>query len=257
MIKVGVVGASGRTGACVVQALGEGTNTVLCGAVVPARSAKLGSVVHGTSVQYSGELDALRGSEVVIDFSTPDNSIAVVEWCAANRVPVLIGTTGHSVAELEQLKRLATQIPVALTPNTSLGAAALIALTEQAKKLLGPGFDIEVLEIHHRMKKDAPSGTARAIVNPIADGETVVFGREGLRAEGEIGVVSLRGGDVCGDHTVYFLGHGERIELSHRVSSRAVFGEGAVRLAVLLLTASPGVYSARDLLARPLRSGGA
>jgi 4-hydroxy-tetrahydrodipicolinate reductase len=250
MTKVGVVGASGRTGAFVVQSVGEGTNTVLCGAVVSARSAKLGCVVHDTGVQYSSELGALLGSEVVIDFSTPDNSIAVAEWCAAHRVPVLIGTTGHSVVQLEQLKRLATQIPIALTPNTSLGAAALIALTEQAKKLLGPGFDIEVLEIHHRMKKDAPSGTARAIVNPISGGDTVVFGREGLRREREIGVVSLRGGDVCGDHTVYFLGHGERIELSHRVSSRAVFGQGAVRLAVRLVPAPAGVYSARDLLAR-------
>jgi 4-hydroxy-tetrahydrodipicolinate reductase len=207
--------------------------------------------VNNSQVCYSDDLATLGGADVVIDFSTPETSLAVVVWCAENRIPVLVGTTGHSPEHLKALRQQGRVIPIALTPNTSVGAAALVALTEYAKQILGSGFDIEVLEIHHRMKKDAPSGTARAIVGPIASSEQVVFGREGVRKEGEVGVVSLRGGDVCGDHTVYFLGHGERIELSHRVSSRAVFGEGAIRLATRLVSNSSGVYSARDLLAQP------
>jgi 4-hydroxy-tetrahydrodipicolinate reductase len=250
MIKVGVVGASGRTGSQVVAALLESQNSSLHAAIVSPGSARLGAAVAATAVCYSSELSALAGSDVVIDFSVPESSLAVATWCAAQRVPVVVATTGHTLKQLDSIRALATSIPVVIAPNTSLGAAAVSLLSEVAKQMLGDSFDIEVLEIHHRGKKDAPSGTAKAIVEPLSRNAEVVFGREGLRKSGEIGVVSLRGGDVAGEHTVYFLGHGERIELSHRVTSREVFGRGAVYLAEKARGLKPGVYSARDLLAK-------
>jgi 4-hydroxy-tetrahydrodipicolinate reductase len=136
-----------------------------------------------------------------------------------------------------------------ITPNTSLGAAVLTALVTEAKRMLGDSFDIEVLDMHHRMKKDAPSGTARSIVESLStDTRPVIFGREGQRKSGEIGVVALRGGDVTGDHTVFFLGDGERIEVTHRVSTRAVLGQGAVSLACKLVTMPKGFFTARQIM---------
>jgi 4-hydroxy-tetrahydrodipicolinate reductase len=217
-------------------------------AIVSPQSVKLGSVVEGTSVRYSSDLNDLVSSDLVIEFSNPETSVEVVRWCAAAKMPVLVATTGHSDDQLAVIRDYAEQIPVAITPNTSVGAAALSALAAHAKRILGPSFDIEVMEIHHKMKKDAPSGTARAVIAAVEEGSPVVFGREGKREAGEIGVVSLRGGDVSGDHTVYFLGHGERIELCHRVSTREVFGRGAVTMGRRLLGKPPGLYAPRDLL---------
>jgi 4-hydroxy-tetrahydrodipicolinate reductase len=248
MIKVGVVGATGRTGRHAIEALRGGAEYGLHGAIVSPESSKIGSVVEGTSVSYSGTLQALAGSDLVIEFSVPEASVEVVRWCAGANIPVLVATTGHSDAQLAAIRSYAEQIPIAITPNTSVGAAALSMLAAHAKRILGPSFDIEVMEIHHKMKKDAPSGTARAVISAVEEGSPVVFGREGKREAGEIGVVSLRGGDVSGDHTVYFLGHGERIEISHRVSTREVFGRGAVTMALRLLGRAPGLYAPRDLL---------
>ena len=252
MIKVGVVGASGRTGSQVVSAVRESPSALLHAAIVSPDSAKHGESVESTTVCYSSDLAALTGCDVVIDFSVPESSLAAATWCAENGVPIVVATTGHTSEQMSVIRTFAAKIPVVIAPNTSLGAAAISVLSEVAKQMLGDSFDIEVLEIHHRGKKDAPSGTARAIVEPLSENAKVVFGREGLRKTGEIGVVSLRGGDVAGEHTVYFLGHGERLELSHRVTSREVFGRGAVVLAEKAKSLNPGVYSARDLLAQNL-----
>jgi 4-hydroxy-tetrahydrodipicolinate reductase len=253
MIKVGLVGASGRTGDQVVTALRASSTSVLHAAIVSSQSSKRGASIPEMGVCYSSQLSDLLGSDVVVDFSVPDSSVAAAQWCAANGVPIIVATTGHSPQQLGDIKALGSRIPVVLAPNTSLGAATLSVLSEAAKGILGDGFDIEVFEIHHRGKKDAPSGTAKAIIEPLSDASEVVFGRSGLRKSGEVGVVSLRGGDVAGDHTVYFLGVGERIELTHRVTSREVFGRGAVRLAEMARVLEPGLYSARDLLARGLK----
>lgn len=248
MIKVGVVGASGRTGQYVVQALQRRSDAVLHAALVSPGSPMRGGVVAGTELRYSPELEALSGADVVIEFTTPDTSVRVAAWCATQGVPVLIATTGHSEGQHRALEAHSTSIALGITPNTSVGAAVLTALAIQAKQLLGEGFDIEVLDIHHRMKKDAPSGTARAVVQPLVDEQQFVFGREGQRKSGEVGVAALRGGDVVGDHTVYFLGDGERLEITHRVSTRAVFGDGAVSLALKLAGRPKGLYSARQLI---------
>jgi 4-hydroxy-tetrahydrodipicolinate reductase len=248
MIRIGVVGASGRTGRYVVQALQGRSDARLYAAVVSPSCKMLGDVVEGTAVRYSAELDALSGADVVIEFTTPDVSLRIAGWCAEHRIPVLVATTGHSEEQRQAIERLSTLIAVGMTPNTSVGAAVLAALASQAKQLLGESFDIEVLDIHHRMKKDAPSGTARAIVQPLAGNQQLVFGREGQRCAGEVGVVAIRGGDAAGDHTVYFLGDGERLELTHRVSTREVFGRGAVSLALKLVGLPGGVYSAGQLI---------
>jgi 4-hydroxy-tetrahydrodipicolinate reductase len=250
MIKIGVVGATGRTGKFVVEAVMSRADLELCAALVSSQSKSLGAIVPGAGVSFTDDINSLATADVVVDFSTPETSLRVAEFCAAMGIPVLIATTGHSPEQVSRLSLLGSRVAVGLAPNTSVGAAALTTLASRAKELLGPSFDIEVLDIHHRMKKDAPSGTAKSVITPLAEDSDVVFGREGLRRHGEVGVVALRGGDVVGDHTVYFLGDGERIEITHRVSTRAVFGNGAVSLALKLIGMGSGIYSARDLIAR-------
>jgi 4-hydroxy-tetrahydrodipicolinate reductase len=222
---------------------------MLHAAVVSPGSASVGLEVAGTNLRYSGELHALDGADVVIEFTNPETSLLVAQWCASHTIPVLIATTGHTAEQREDLKKCGAQTALGIAPNTSVGAAVLTRLAVEAKRLLGDSFDIEVLDIHHRMKKDAPSGTARSVMEFLAnESQPIVFGREGKRSPGEIGVVALRGGDVVGDHTVFFLGNGERIEVTHRVSTRSVFGEGAVALACKLAAMPKGCYSVQQLI---------
>jgi 4-hydroxy-tetrahydrodipicolinate reductase len=185
----------------------------------------------------------------VIDFSTPATSVTVARICAEFRKPLIVATTGLSADERGKVEECAQVAPLCIAPNTSLAATALKMAARYLQDILGPSFDIEVMEIHHRMKKDAPSGTALNVISGLAAAsDDVVFGREGLRREGEIGVVSLRGGDVPGDHTVYFLGNGERIELTQRAQNRAIFGTGAVALMERLIGKPAGLYLVEDLL---------
>jgi 4-hydroxy-tetrahydrodipicolinate reductase len=192
---------------------------------------------------------ALAECDGVIDFSTPANSVIVARVCAEFNKPLLVATTGLSEEERGILLECARVVPLCIAPNTSLAATALKMAARYLREILGPSFDIEVMEIHHRMKKDAPSGTALNVISALTTANKgVVFGREGLRKDGEIGVVSLRGGDVPGDHTVYFLGNGERIELTQRAQNRAIFGTGAVVLMERLLGRPAGLYPVEDLL---------
>lgn len=249
MSKIGVVGALGRTGRHVVEALSTSPISTLQEAIVSPGSPMVGSCVGESEVVYSSDLGRLAGCDVVIDFSNPANTAKVAATCATLQRPLLVATTGLGDAELAAVKECSQRAPVCVAPNTSLGATALGMAARYLKQVLGDAFDIEVMEIHHKMKKDAPSGTARAVVSNLTENDTrVVFGREGIRAPGEIGVVSLRGGDVAGDHTVYFLGEGERIELTHRAQSRAIFGRGAVVLAEKLIGRKAGLYTVEQLL---------
>jgi len=249
MSRIGVVGATGRTGSKVVEALLCSKSSELAAAIVSPSSKRLGTRVAESGVQLSADLDGLKGCDVVIEFTSPEASVAVVERCRDLGLPVLVATTGHSPEQAAMIESAAKAIPVLVAPNTSLGAALLALAAEQVQELSGGAFDVEVMEIHHRMKRDAPSGTARALVAAVmAEGQRAVFGREGLREMEEVGVVSLRGGDVPGDHTVYFLGDGERLELSHKVNDRRVFGAGAVTLAECLVGKKAGLYSVRTLL---------
>ena len=249
MNRIGVVGATGRTGSKVVEALGASKTSTLGAAIVSASSALLYNPVGQGDVHYSSDLAALKGCHAVIEFSRPQASVEAVEQCAQLGIPVLVATTGHSPQELSRIEAAAQAIPVAIASNTSVGAAVLTILVEKAREMLGPDFDVEAMEIHHRMKRDAPSGTARTLVAAaLNEGDVVAYGREGLRSRNEVGVAALRGGDVPGDHTVYFLGNGERLELTHRVHDRGVFGAGAVTLAEKLIGRKAGLYSVRTLL---------
>jgi 4-hydroxy-tetrahydrodipicolinate reductase len=249
MRRIAVVGASGRTGSWVVSTLVSEVGSSLGAAIVSPSSRVLGQKVEGSSISYSSDLGVLKTCDGVIDFSTPEVSTRVADMCVKYSKPLLVATTGHSPEQRDTLVASARKIPLCIAANTSVGATALDMAARYLKKLLGETFDVEVMEVHHRMKRDAPSGTAKAIVAGIAESSAqVVFGREGQRHEGEIGVVSLRGGDVPGDHTVFFLGNGERLEVTHRAQNREIFGRGAVVLMYRLCELPPGFYSVQELL---------
>jgi 4-hydroxy-tetrahydrodipicolinate reductase len=212
-------------------------------------------------VSISGRIGDISEKEaawdVAIDVSQPQGSIAIASRCAAQGVPLVIGTTGHSVDQLDKLRTEAARMAVLLSPNFSVGVNLLFWLAEKTSAILGPEFDAEIVELHHRLKKDSPSGTAKRLGEIIAKTRSLQYdeaarhGREGMvgeRSRSEIGVHAIRGGDIVGDHTVYFAGIGERIELTHRASSRDTFAKGALRAADWLIGKPPGWYEMRDVL---------
>lgn len=200
---------------------------------------------------------AVEAADVVIDFSHHSVTLEVVQEAAQEGKALVIGTTGHSDADRESILHHGTMIPLIMAPNFSVGVNTLFYLTRKAAEILGEGFDQEVVEMHHRMKKDSPSGTARRLVEILCDvkekdyNELVRNGREGEpgeRTSDEIGVHAIRGGDVVGDHTVIFATQGERLELTHKASSRDTFASGALRAARWLQGREPGVYRMLDVL---------
>lgn len=208
-----------------------------------------------------GRDDALTeqfsSADVVIDFSTADNTVAVLAACRAQRKPVVIGTTGHTEAERAAIHASATEIPIVFAANFSVGVNTLFWLTREAARILGPGFDLEIVEVHHRLKKDSPSGTARRLAEILTEVRGVSYeddtrhGRHGLvgeRSSREIGMHAVRGGDVVGEHTVFFADLGERVELVHRASNRETFAAGALRAAAWLKGRPAGLYDMEDVL---------
>ena len=197
------------------------------------------------------------GCDVVVDFSSHDATLDVVRLCAAHGKAVVIGTTGHSESEKAAIRACAVKIPTVWSGNYSTGVNALFWLTRKAAEMLGPDFDLEIVEMHHRFKKDAPSGTAATLAEILADvrglqvQEALRHGRSGMpgeRTRTEIGMHSLRGGDVMGDHTVVFAAAGERVELTHKVSSRDTLANGALRAAAWVVSKPPGIYTMQDVL---------
>ncbi len=195
--------------------------------------------------------------DAVIDFSFHDATLPVARLCAERKKALVIGTTGHKEAEKAQIANCQAQIPMVWASNYSTGVNTLFWLTRKAAEILGPGFDLEVVEMHHRLKKDAPSGTATTLLEILADVRKVQFkealrhGREGIvgeRTSSEIGIHAIRGGDVVGDHTVIFAANGERVELTHKASSRETFANGALRAAQWVVTQPPGLYDMQDVL---------
>jgi 4-hydroxy-tetrahydrodipicolinate reductase len=200
---------------------------------------------------------ALPGADVVIDFSTPATSVETARLCAQHAKALVIGTTGFTDTDTFEITQLKAKIPIVLASNYSTGVNTLFWLTRKAAEILGTDFDLEVLEMHHRLKKDAPSGTAKTLAEILATvrrqklAEVARHGRAGMvgeRTGSEIGVHSIRGGDVVGDHTVIFAGPGERVELTHKASSRETFANGALRAARWLATQKPGLYDMQDVL---------
>jgi len=215
-------------------------------------------------LQVAGQIDqgddlrsVIDQGDVVIDFSSHEATPGIAALCAQHKKAMVIGTTGHSQEDQSQITRFSSQIPMVLSANFSTGVNTLFWLTRKAAEILGQGFDLEIIEMHHRLKRDAPSGTAKTLLEILAQArqeqaERVVrHGRSGMTAERtaeEIGMHSLRGGDVVGDHTVVFAGLGERVELIHRASSRETFANGALRAAQWVVKQNPGLYDMQNVL---------
>jgi 4-hydroxy-tetrahydrodipicolinate reductase len=254
-VKITVCGAAGRMGQSILNIAKIDETVQVCGAVEYESSSALGT---GTpSIIPSSEIEKIMSeTEVLIDFTNPDNALKNLEIAMKYKVPVVIGTTGFISEQKEKIAQAAKIIPIVLSPNMSVGVNILFRLVEEVTKLI-PDYDIEILELHHNKKKDAPSGTAVKLADIAASGigksmnEIGVYGRKtvlGERKKDEIGVMSIRGGDIVGEHTVYFAGIGERIELTHRAQSRNTFGAGAVRAAKWIIGKEPGLYDMQDVL---------
>ena len=228
------------------------------GQALLASASRISDVQVAAAIDVGGELSSvIEKGDVVIDFTSHDATIGFAEVCAKHKKPIVIGTTGHSDHEKSQISNFKSQIPIVLASNYSTGVNTLFWLTRKAAKILGPDFDLEVVEMHHRMKKDAPSGTAATLAEILADvrkqqlAKVIRHGRTGIvgeRTASEIGMHALRGGDVVGDHTVIFATNGERLELTHRASSRETFANGALRAAQWVVTQKPGLYDMQDVL---------
>lgn len=205
--------------------------------------------------------DSLEGcidrADVVIDFSFHAATAAVARLCGQKHKALVIGTTGHSEPEKQQIRSVQSQVPMVWASNYSTGVNTLFWLTRKAAEILGPGFDLEVVEMHHRLKKDAPSGTATTLAEILADvrkeqlAKVIRNGRSGIvgeRTSTEIGMHAIRGGDVVGDHTVIYATPGERVELTHKASNRETFANGALRAALWVVGQKPGIYDMQDVL---------
>jgi 4-hydroxy-tetrahydrodipicolinate reductase len=263
MAKAALIGATGRMGTAIVRASVAGQGLTVVTAVASAGSKSLGqdigelAGVGSLGVRVQGELPPDLGkADVAIDFSRPELSLRALHVCRAARVPIVIGTTGHGAEFEARLAAAARDIAVLVAPNTSLGVAVAQELVRIAARALPAGFDIEIIEAHHKHKVDAPSGTALALAESAANArgldpnEDTLSGRAGPapRREGEIGIASIRAGDIVGTHTVLFAGPGERLTIGHEATDRGIFAAGAVRAAEWLAVQKPGRYTMANVL---------
>ena len=241
MTRLVIAGAKGRMGAALLRGASQKPDLTVTGQIDAGDD--LRSVIDNT--------------DVVIDFTFHEATVGFARICAERNKAIVIGTTGHTEAERKEILSAAARIPMVWSANYSTGVNALFWLTRRAAEILGPDYDLEVVEMHHRMKKDAPSGTAKSLAEILADvrklqlGKAARHGREGIvgeRTRNEIGIHSIRGGDVVGDHTVIFANTGERIELTHKASSRDTFANGALRAALWVVKRKPGIYDMQDVL---------
>lgn len=265
-IRIAIVGAAGRMGRQLVQATLEHPELELAAAVARPGHAALGmdagalAGVESCGVEIAPELEAVLSAsavDVVIDFTLPEALSGNLASCRTAKVPMVIGTTGLSVAQKAELERAATELPIVFAANYSAGITLSLKLLDMAARALGDDFDVEVIEAHHRHKIDAPSGTALRMGEVLAGAlgrdlaDCAVYGREGRTGERDrrtIGFETIRGGDVVGEHTVMFLGQGERLEITHRASSRMTFARGATRAATWLAAQPAGLYDMEDVL---------
>jgi 4-hydroxy-tetrahydrodipicolinate reductase len=262
-VRTVVTGVTGRMGQMLVQLVRDTDGFTLAGGTEKEGHASVGLDVGlachlgQLEVPVVASLDeALERADVVIDFTTPEASVQHARACARHKVALVVGSTGFSDEAKAEVAEAAKVVPVVMSPNMSIGVNLVIELAAQLATRLGKDFDIDVLEAHHRHKKDAPSGTALRLADEIARAllrrpEVIRSSRVGVtgpRRREEIGVQTLRGGDVVGEHTVYFFGDGERIELTHRATSREQFGRGALRAARWVKGRAPGLYGMSDVL---------
>lgn len=256
-IKIAIAGSSGRMGKILRDSVADADDLVLHAALEHEGSAMLGQDAGGVKISADVEA-ALEGADVLIDFTRPEGTLHHLDVCRRLKVDMVIGTTGFSAQQKALLGAAAQDIGIVFAPNMSVGVNLLFKLLETASRVLAQGYDIEIIEAHHRHKVDAPSGTALGLGEVVARtlgrdlAECAVYGREGVTGERDpstIGFATVRGGDIVGDHTVLFAGIGERIEITHKASSRATFALGALRAARFLKDHPAGMYDMQDVLA--------
>jgi 4-hydroxy-tetrahydrodipicolinate reductase len=262
MHSLAVFGITGRMGQSLVQALRETQAVRLSGAIASSQSDRLGhdAAAQGAATGVTVTADVaqgLKGASVAADFSTGDCVAAHAGACAAAGIPLLIGATGFDLASREAVVRVARVIPVLIAANTSVGVSVVRQLVSMATTRLGPSFDVEIVEAHHRTKRDSPSGTALALGEAVAQARALSLselatydraGRNEPRKSGSIGFSSVRGGDIVGEHTVIFAAAGERVEITHRATDRVTFARGALRAAEWLLGQPAGLYGMEHVL---------
>jgi 4-hydroxy-tetrahydrodipicolinate reductase len=266
--RLAVFGITGRMGQSLIRALRDGSlhnvpgDFQLSGALASSNSNSLGrdAALEGaaTGIPITANLnDALKEARVAIDFSVGEAVLEHARACAQAGVPLLVGTTGLPLSTREALTLMARDIPILIAPNTSVGLSVVAKLARIATAALGNSFDVEIQEAHHRDKRDAPSGTARSLGEAVAEArgrplsELAVYDRHGLNAprqEGSIGFSVVRGGDIIGEHTLVFAAAGERVEISHRVSDRQIFAQGALKAAGWLIGRPAGLYAMENVL---------
>ncbi len=250
-VRVAIAGAGGRMGAALLRAA-RATEGIELGAALDIAAGNFEGLAIGTDVSA-----ALGACDVLIDFTRPQGTLAHVRACRAAKRAIVIGTTGFEPAQVDEIRAAAAEIPIVMAPNMSVGVNVSLKLVDLAARALGPDYDVEVFEIHHKLKVDAPSGTALNLgevaaqargASLAADGVFARHGVTGERKSGSIGFSAARGGDIVGDHTVFFAGPGERIEITHRASSRETYAQGALRAARFLVGKAPGLYDMQDVL---------
>ncbi|MFA5072591.1 MAG: 4-hydroxy-tetrahydrodipicolinate reductase [Nitrospirota bacterium] len=266
MIKAIVSGAAGRMGTHIIHVLSSSEGIALGAALEQKGHPLIGKYPGSIAGLPSNTVlplitddlsEACKANDVLIDFSSVNASIEHAKICADQKVPIVIGATGFSPHQLEQIQAYARVIPCVLSPNMSIGVNLCFKILEEVAKTIGNDYDMEIIEAHHRLKKDAPSGTAMKMAHIIAEAvnrnldEVGVYARKGMigeRSSREIGIQTVRAGDIIGEHTVMFAGIGERIEITHRAHSRETFAAGAVRAAKWLVGKKPGMYDMQDVL---------
>ncbi len=264
MMRVAIVGAAGRMGKVLVEAVTENPETALGAASVRVGSSIVGADageiagIGKLQVACSDDLaQVVDDFDVIVDFTTPETSMELLEFCAQHKKALVIGTTGLSDDQKQAITEAGEKIPVVFAPNMSVGINLLLNILSLTAKILGDDYDVEIIEAHHRFKKDAPSGTALRLGEVVADAlgrdlkECAVYGREGITGERDsktIGFETIRAGDVVGDHTVLFATQGERIEITHKASSRMTFAKGAIKAAAWLRGREAGFYDMQDVL---------
>lgn len=261
--KIAILGCNGRMGRHLIQAAIEDDNVLLIGGSVREGSEfeglDLGSIA-GTGkvgILATTDLNEFSSADVIIDFTSCESTLMHLEWCCQHQKALMIGTTGFTDEQTALIAKTAESVPVVLAPNTSVGVNLLFKLLEITAKAIGDYTDIEIFEAHHRFKKDAPSGTAVKMGEVIAKtlgrdlSQCAVYGREGItdeRSRETIGFATVRAGDIVGEHTAYFADLGERIELTHKATSRLTFAHGAMRAAHWLAASPAGFYDMQDVL---------
>ncbi len=262
-MKVAIAGASGRMGRMLIEAVQTADDAVLAGALDRAGTPGIGTDAAAFLGATSGVLitpdlaTGLKNAEFLIDFTRPEGTLQHLEYCAAHGVKLIIGTTGFDEAGKAAIAAAAKKTAIMFAPNMSVGVNVMMKLLEMAAKSFSEGYDIEIIEAHHRHKVDAPSGTALQMGEVVANAigrkldDVAVYAREGVtgpRDPSSIGFATVRGGDIVGDHTVMFAGIGERIEITHKSSSRVHYAQGSLRAARFLADKKTGLYDMQDVL---------